>query len=85
MYLTLYSDIRDFKTIMAALTDFTKLEELNLSKNPFRALPSDLSTLQYVSNLNLMDINFDDFNASVDALTTMPALKSLYISMTDED
>ena len=32
-----------------------------------------------------MDISFDDFNKSVDALTTMPALKSLYISMTDED
>jgi len=32
-----------------------------------------------------MDISFDDFNKSVDALTTMPALKSLYISMTYED
>jgi len=70
---------------MATLTEFTKLEELNLSKNPFRALPADLSILQHVSNLNLMDISFEDFNKSVDALSTMPVLKSLYISMTDED
>ena len=41
--------------------------------------------LRHVSNLNLMDINFADFSAAVDALTTMPALRSLYISMTDED
>lgn len=71
--------------ILTAIQDFNKLEELNLSNNPFTVMPKDLSSLTHVSNLNVMDINFSDFNAAVEAFTTMPALRSLYISMTDED
>ena len=70
---------------MEALSKFRSLEELNLSKNPFSWLPPNLSILHSVTSLNVMDVPFANFSATVEALTTMQNLRSLYIGMTEEE
>jgi len=56
-----------------------------LSKNPFNWLPPNLSILHSVTSLNVMDVPFANFSATVEALTTMQNLRSLYIGMTEEE
>lgn len=41
--------------------------------------------MKSLQNLNLMEINFNDFAKAVDVLMTLPSLKSLYIGMTQEE
>ena len=48
-------------------------------------MPDDLSGLYNVNNLNLQNIVFADFEASIGRLATLPALRSLYISLQTED
>jgi len=84
-FLIIIRDISALTTIVDKLSELKDLEELNLSQNPFRFLPANLSKLRKVQTLNLMDVNFDDFNAAVEALIPMPSLCSLYIGMTEED
>ena len=71
--------------IVDKLSELTELEELNLSQNPFKFLPANLQKLHKVQTLNLSNVNFDDFNAAVEAMVGMPSLRSLYISMDEED
>ena len=78
-------EIEDVQIIMDYLSEFEFLEELNLSNNQFQSLPSDLSALKSVANLNLQNIVFDDFERCVESLGTLPALRSLYINLQTED
>jgi len=66
---------------MDMLPQFEYLEELNLSNNQFVTLPSDLSELKTVANLNLQNIVFDDFERSVNSIASLPSLRSLYINL----
>lgn len=70
---------------MDMLPKFEYLEELNLSNNQFQALPDDLSQLVSVTNLNLQNIMFDDFERNVEGIATMPNLTSLYVNLQTED
>ena len=70
---------------MELLAKFNLLEELNLSNNQFSRLPEDLSKLKSVANLNLQNIEFDDFESSIEAISTLPVLRSLYINLKTED
>jgi len=79
---TFFSDIWDLNPLMRQLAQFTKLEELNLQKNPFIKLPADLSCLKQLTTLNIMEVTFADFGAAVHAIVTIPRLKVLYIGMT---
>ena len=71
--------------IMDLLSKFNLLEELNLSNNQFSKLPEDLSKLKSVANLNLQNIEFEDFERSIEAISTLPVLRSLYINLKTED
>ena len=78
-------EIEDLDIIMEILEKFELLEELNLSNNQFSRLPDDMSNLLSVANLNLQNIVFDDFEASVKAMATVPLLRSLYINLEAEE
>ena len=71
--------------IIDSLCKFPNLEELVLSKNPFTKVPPRISKLAKVANLNLQDLNFEDFDETVKVLATMPSLKSLYINLQVEE
>jgi hypothetical protein len=47
-------------------------------------MPKDLSCWKKVTNVNLSNVNFDDFEDCVNALATLPGLKSLYINLFEE-
>ena len=78
-------EIVDLTVIYDQLTRFNELKELNLSNNNFTRLPIDMSKLHKVENLNLQNIEFSDFSQCVKSLATMPALRSLYINLTEEE
>ena len=61
------------------------MTELNLSNNNFTSLPKDMSKLTKVGNLNLQNVQLDDFGAAIASLATMPVLRSLYINLQEED
>jgi hypothetical protein len=50
----------------------------------FTQLPYDLSQWHSVININLSNIQLDDFEMAVGSLATMPELKSLYINLHEE-
>ena len=60
------------------------LEELDLSKNLFTHLPSDLSSWKFLANLNLTDIIFENFDLNIKAVATLPNIKSLYLNLSEE-
>jgi Leucine-rich repeat (LRR) protein len=66
------------------IAQLPNLEELNLSDNLFQQLPLDLSSWVLVANLNISNINLDNFEIAVHALATMPSLKSLYVNLHEE-
>ena len=78
-------EIVDLTVIYDQLTRFNELKELNLSNNNFTRVPTDMSKLHKVENLNLQNIEFSDFSQCVKSLATMPALRSLYINLTEEE
>ena len=78
-------EIEDLDVIMELLGQFELLEELNLSNNQFQKLPQDLSVMKNVANLNLQNIQFDDFEKCVEAIATLPSLRSLYVNLQTED
>jgi hypothetical protein len=47
-------------------------------------LPPNLSSWQSLFNLNLSDIQIEEFEQAVQALATLPNLKSLYVNLFDE-
>jgi hypothetical protein len=44
-----------------------------------------MSALANVANLNMSNVDFDDFDQTVNSLATMKSLRSLYINLTEED
>lgn len=74
LLLLLNSDIEDLKPLIPILAQFKHLSELNLSKNKFNRLPPDLSSWTEVANMNLADIDFDDFEQAIHSLATLPNL-----------
>ena len=44
-----------------------------------------MSKLKTVANLNLQNISLDDFTQTVRSLGSMPALRSLYVNLAEED
>ena len=78
-------EIVDLTVIYDQLTRFNELKELNLSNNNFTRIPADMSKLHKVENLNLQNIEFSDFSQCVKSLATMPALRSLYINLMEEE
>ena len=47
-------------------------------------MPADLSTWAQVANMNLADIDFDNFEEAIHSLATLPNLQSLYINLFEE-
>ena len=78
-------EIEDLDIIMDQLEKFELLEELNLSNNQFTKLPTDMSNLRNVANLNFQNIAFEDFEKCVKSIATLPQLRSLYINLESED
>lgn len=56
-----------------------------MAENNIRKLPIDLSVLQNIYELNLNGNPIDDIVESTDSLKSMPNLKSLHISLYEED
>jgi hypothetical protein len=50
----------------------------------FTLLPYDLSSWHSVTNINLSNIQLNDFEMAVGSLATMPELKSIYINLHEE-
>ena len=67
------------------LTKFECLEELNLQENTLVSLPKDMSQLKTLNTLNLSNIFFNDFEQVIASIATLPALKSIYINLQEED
>ncbi len=70
---------------LALLSRFTELRRIDLSDNLLRALPSDLSSLPLLLEFDLNGNPLDDLELAVDALRTLPNLKSLRINLHEED
>jgi Leucine-rich repeat (LRR) protein len=70
---------------LALLSRFTELRRLDLSDNLIRALPPDLSSLSLLLEFDLNGNPLDDLELAVDALRTLPNLKSLRINLHEED
>ena len=66
------------------IAQLPNLEELNLADNLFTVLPTDLSSWEQVTKIQLSNVNFEDFETAVHALSTMPSLKSLFINLHEE-
>jgi len=66
------------------IAKFEHLQELNLSGNTFTHLPEDLSILSTIANINLSNVQFDDFEQAVHSLATIGCLKSLYVILYEE-
>ena len=77
-------EINDLEPLVAVIAQFPNLEELCLSNNLFTEMPADLSSWELVANLNISNVQFDDFEQCVHGLATMPALKSLYVNLHEE-
>lgn len=50
----------------------------------FTHLPADLGSWHSIANINLSNIQIEDFEAAVHTLSTLPNLKSLYINLFEE-
>jgi Leucine-rich repeat (LRR) protein len=78
------SGIEDLEPYLDLISKFEHLQELNLSGNTFTHLPKDLSKLHTIANINLSNVQFDDFEAAVHSLATIGSLKSLYVILFEE-
>jgi Leucine-rich repeat (LRR) protein len=78
------SEIEDIEPLIELISQFQGLEELNLSNNLFTQLPADLSSWHAIANINLSNIQIEDFEACVHSLSTLRNLKSLYINLFEE-
>lgn len=67
------------------LSRFSELRKVNLAENNIRKLPNDLSVLKNIYELNLNGNPIDDIVEATESLKTMPNLKSLHISLYEED
>jgi Leucine-rich repeat (LRR) protein len=48
-------------------------------------LPENLSNWHSIANLNLSNIQIENFEKAVRSLATLPSLKSLYINLFEEE
>ena len=72
--------------LLPYICQFPNLKEINLEDNLLSKLPDDLSTIfRHVTILNLNGNEFIDFQQTIEALQTIPNLKSLFINLHEED
>ena len=67
------------------LSRFNELSKINLADNNIHKLPVDLSILSNITELNLNGNPLEDVVEATDSLKSMPNLKSLHISLYEED
>ena len=65
---------------------FQNLKDLHLANNPVTSLPADLGEYLFqIQNLNLNQVYFDDFGATIEILGGLRELRSLYINLVEEE
>lgn len=75
-----FSQIERVDDLIFELYHFEQLEEVDLSCNRIKRLPKDMSILSNVLRLDLSNNLFEDVEAALGALNSMPNLKELNIS-----
>ena len=76
--------ITDFTDIFQSLATLTELEQLNLSNNPISKLPDNTKDLSpNITHLDLGEINFSDFDDTIEKLIELPQLQVLTMHLTE--
>lgn len=77
-------NVTDISPILKVVSSNRAVKRVNLSDNYITELPQDLSMLEEVYEFNLIDNELNPFESAVQALSTMPKLKSLHLNLHEE-
>lgn len=77
-------NVTDISPILKVVSSNRAVKRVNLSDNYITELPPDLSMLEEVYEFNLIDNELNPFDQAVQALSTMPKLKSLHLNLHEE-
>ncbi|CAD8197563.1 unnamed protein product [Paramecium octaurelia] len=80
-----FKSIDNLEELLPQLANFSNLKELNLHGNRLAYLPDDLSLLDTVEVLDISNNIFSDLGQVVDALSTMPNLIHLEITLQSKE
>ncbi|CAD8178548.1 unnamed protein product [Paramecium octaurelia] len=80
-----FKSIESLEELLPQLANFSNLKELNLHGNRLSYLPDDLSLLDTVEVLDISNNIFSDLGQVVDALSTMPNLIHLEITLSSKE
>ncbi|CAD8185467.1 unnamed protein product [Paramecium pentaurelia] len=80
-----FKSIENLEELLPQLANFSNLKELNLHGNRLAYLPDDLSLLDTVEVLDISNNIFSDLGQVVDALSTMPNLIHLEITLQSKE
>ncbi|CAD8115598.1 unnamed protein product [Paramecium primaurelia] len=80
-----FKSIENLEELLPQLANFSNLKELNLHGNRLVYLPDDLSLLDTVEVLDISNNIFSDLGQVVDALSTMPNLIHLEITIQSKE
>ncbi|CAD8107064.1 unnamed protein product [Paramecium sonneborni] len=80
-----FKSIENLEELLPQLANFSNLKELNLHGNRLAYLPDDLSLLDTVEVLDISNNIFSDLSQVVDALSTMPNLIHLEITLQSKE
>ena len=71
--------------MMPVLSKFENLESLSLNGNRLQSLPSDLSSLDKLNELDISNNLFRDIQDIISPLKTLPRLSHLMYSFKNDD
>ncbi len=80
-----FKDITELESLLPLIVRFQHMKVLSLADNKLTELPPDLSCLTTVEEINLNGNVFEDLQAAVIALTTVPLLKSIHVNLHEEE
>jgi Leucine-rich repeat (LRR) protein len=79
-------NITQLEKIIVEIAKFENVKDLHLANNNFKTVPSNLNDYLFrIQNLNLNQVDFHDFTATIRNLATLSELRSLYVNLVEED
>jgi len=78
-------ELDSLNEVLDYLTQLHNLKVLRLANNNISRLPSDMSRLKKIEYLDLSENPFEGLSTIMSGLCSLPSLKHLYISLSEED